>query len=260
MRIDSVEECNLDWGAASIWFITGVLVAVSVGSLIKGLTGLGLPLIAVPAIATIASVEEAVILMIIPGLGSNFSLVWSHRRFTELLREHRSFFVSGFIGGIVGTFLLVAVDDRWLRLALAVWLALYLVQYAFGNVLRGLFQARGAAAPVIGALAGISQGATGVSAQIIAPYFNSRHVQPAAYAFLVASAFLTASVAQLATTVSAGVLTPQRLALGAAALVPTLLFTRIGIRFAGKVSQLVFQRILIVVFVLMEIKLILDIL
>jgi uncharacterized membrane protein YfcA len=225
----------------------------------KGLTGMGLPLIAVPAIATIASVEEAVILIIIPGLGSNLWLVWSHRQFKNLLREHRNFYISCFIGGIAGTFMLVAVDDRWLRLALAAWLALYLVQYAFGSVLRGMFQARGAVAPVIGAAAGISQGATGVSAQIIAPYFHSKDIQPSAYAFLVATSFLTVSVAQLGTAFNAGIFTPERLALGAIALVPTLAFTQLGIRYASKVSQIAFQRALIVIFVVIEIKLVLDV-
>jgi hypothetical protein len=92
------------------------LVAISFGALIKGMTGLGLPLFAVPAIAMMTSVEEAVVLMIIPGLGSNLWLV----------------------GGTAGTI----------------------------------------------------QGATGVSAHIVAPYYHGRNVPPEAYAFLVAFSFL----------------------------------------------------------------------
>lgn len=249
----------MDWGAADMTFVAAVLAAIAFGSFVKGLTGIGLPLVAVPAIATISSVEEAVILMIIPGLGSNLSLVISHWQHENKLREHRNFLVSAFIGGILGTLLLINIDDRWLRLALATWLALYLLQYAFGNLLHRLFQARGPLALAFGLCAGVSQGATGISAQIIAPYFNSHNVKAAAYAFLVASAFLSASAAQLAASASSGILTGERLLLGIAALVPTLICTRLGILCAGKVSQSTFQKLLIAIFVIMEIKLLIDI-
>ena len=79
------------------------------------MTGLGLPLFAVPALATITSVEEAVILMIIPGLGSNLWLVTNHRRFAPLLRRHLPFLAAGFLGGLVGTYMLIVVDERWLK-------------------------------------------------------------------------------------------------------------------------------------------------
>jgi uncharacterized membrane protein YfcA len=235
------------------------LAAISMGSLIKGMTGLGLPLIAVPAIASFTSVEEAVVLMIIPTVGSNLWLVLNHRRFANLLAAHRGFLIAGFIGGMIGTFALVAIDDRWLKLALAAWLALYLLQFAFGNFLQGLFQARGAAAAAVGMTAGAIHGATGVSAHIVAPYLQGRGLSPEAYAFLIASAFLTFSAAQMTTAVSTELFTLPRLAIGLAALIPTLVFTRIGIGLAGKISAATFQRLLVAIFVLMEIKLITDV-
>jgi uncharacterized membrane protein YfcA len=249
----------LDWGSISIWLIAAVLAVISVGALVKGMTGLGLPLFAVPAIAMLTSVEEAVVLMIIPGLGSNIWLVLNHRRFSALLREHLPFLLAGFVGGIAGTFLLVAIDDRWLKLVLAAWLALYLIQYVLGDIFKSVFQARGAGAALVGAAAGTIQGATGVSAHIVAPYFHNRHAAPEAYAFLVACAFLTFSLAQLSTAVSTQLFTPERLTVGLIALVPTLLFTRVGIALAGKISNIVFQRILLVVFLAMEMKLITDV-
>lgn len=243
----------------STTLVVVALTAISVGALIKGMTGLGLPLIAVPAIATFTSVEEAVVLMIIPTFGSNLWLVASHRRFAGLIRTHLPFLIAGFLGGIFGTFALVAVDDRWLKLTLAAWLALYLLQFAFGNFLQSVFQAKGPGAAVVGFTGGTIQGATGVSAHIVAPYFHGRDVAANAYAFLIASAFLTFSAAQLVTATSTALFTPERLVLGTIALLPTLVFTRIGIAFAGRISKSAFQALLIAIFVLMEIKLIADV-
>ena len=58
----------MDLSVIGPWLVAAVLVAISLGAFFKGVTGLGLPLFAVPAIATITSVEEAVVLMIIPFL------------------------------------------------------------------------------------------------------------------------------------------------------------------------------------------------
>ncbi len=223
------------------------------------MTGIGLPLVAVPAIATFTSVEEAVVLMIIPTLGSNLWLVAAHRRFAGLVRAHLPFLIAGFLGGIFGTFALAAIDDRWLKLALAAWLAMYLLQFAFGNFLQSVFQAKGTAAAAVGFTGGAIQGATGVSAHIVAPYFHGRNLAAEAYAFLVACAFLTFSAAQLMTATGTQLFSPERLILGTVALVPALLFTRVGIRFAGSISQEAFQKLLIALFVLMEIKLLADV-
>ena len=249
----------LEPGTISAGLVVVALTAIALGALIKGMTGLGLPLIAVPAIATFASVEEAVVLMIIPTLGSNLWLVGTHRRFAALLPAHVPFLVAGLTGGIVGTLLLTAIDDRWLKLALALWLAVYLVQFVFGNVLRSLFQAKGKIAAAVGFIAGTIQGATGISAHIVAPYFHGRKLAPDAYAFLIACAFMTLSGAQLATAVGTQLFTAERLAIGMIALIPTLVFTQAGIRLAGKISGAVFQRILITIFVVMEVKLIADV-
>ena len=126
------EDRSLELTALSTGLVVVALLAISTGALIKGMTGLGLPLIAVPAIAAYTSVEEAVVLMIIPTFGSTLWLVGNHRRFAKLLSGHLPFLGAGFIGGIFGTFALAAVDDRWLKLTLAAWLAIYLLQFAFG--------------------------------------------------------------------------------------------------------------------------------
>ena len=249
----------MEIGSISIWLLVVVLTAITLGSLIKGMTGFGLPLIAVPAIASFTSVEEAVVLMILPVLGSNLWLVGSHRRFAHLLATHWPFILAGFIGGILGTFLLVAIDDRWLKLILAVWLALYLLQLVLGDALSFVFRAKGAASALVGLAAGTIQGASGVSAHIVAPYFQGRQVDPAAYAFLIAAAFLTFGSAQLLTALGNQLFDAERLTLGLLALIPTLIFTQIGIRCAGMISVSVFRKIILALFILMEIKLIADV-
>ena len=249
----------MDLASVSPGLIIAVLVLISLGSWIKGLTGMGLPLFAIPALATLTTVEEAVVLMIIPVLGSNLALVVSHRRHQKALVTHKAFLVAGFAGGIIGTLLLDDIGDRWLKLLLAAWLGLYLVQRVVGKRPTLPATVQRPVAAVVGAIAGAVQGATGVSAQIVAPYFNGRGLAPGAFAFLMATSFLTFSVAQLVTAAGSGLFTAGRMTIGVMALLPTLVFTRLGIAYSDGISQALFQRILLVVFVLMEIRLLWDV-
>ncbi len=239
--------------------LMGILIAIALGALLKGMTGLGLPMFAVPALASFTSVEEAVVLMIIPGIAANLWLVINHRRHRHLLREHLPFLISGFVGGLIGSAALVLIDDRWLKLFLVVWLGLYLIQYFVANGSTKIFAARGNAGYVLGLTGGTLQGSTGISAQVVAPYYHARGLAREGYAFAVAFTFLLFSVAQVAATTSLDLMSAARFQLSLIALVPTLMFTWLGIKLARKVSHALFNRILLVTFVLMELKLIADI-
>lgn len=244
----------------NLWLIAIVLSLIATGAWIKGLTGMGLPIFAVPALATFTTVEEAVILMIIPGLGSNVWLIANHRRHGASLLAHKPFLIGGFLGGVAGTLLLDQFDDRWLKSLLALWLGIYLLQRLIGRKPELAFRPGASLAAAIGGLAGTTQGAVGISSQIVAPYFNRRDIEPSQFAFLMSTAFLVFSVAQLITAVGEGLFTPDRVAVSTAALLPVAIFTQLGIRYANRVSQDLFQKILLGVFVLMEIKLLWDVL
>ena len=250
----------MDLGILNVGLIAAVLALIALGSWIKGLTGMGLPVFAVPAVATLTSVEEAVVLMILPGLGANLWLIVSHRRFGETINRHKPFMIAGLLGGVAGTLLLDKIDDRWLKSLLAAWLAVYLLQRLFVKGARLQFQPTGAVAGVIGAIAGTTQGAVGISSQIVAPYFNNRVLEPGAYAFLMATAFLVFSIGQLIAAAAGGLFTADRVAIGTAALIPVAIFTQLGIRYSSRVSRDAFQKILLGVFFLMELKLLWDVL
>ena len=54
-------------------------IALVVGGFVKGATGTGLPMVAVPVMAAFIGVPHAVAVMAIPILATNLWLVWSHR-------------------------------------------------------------------------------------------------------------------------------------------------------------------------------------
>lgn len=235
------------------------VLAISLGSLVKGITGMGLPLFAVPALASLTTVEEAVVLMVFPSLGANLWLVVSHRQYRQLIKEHMPFVVTGFAGALVGTWLLQSLDDRWLKLLVVIWLGLYLIQYFTNRDALEIFGANRKMGYPLGAAAGIVQGASGLSGQVVGPYFHARGLSRHPYAFAVAFTFFVLTIAQLTAMTNLDLLTPERTRMSLLALVPALLFTQAGIALSSKVSHAVFTKVLIATFILMEMKLIYDI-
>ena len=173
------------------------MFAIGIGALAKGITGVGLPILAVPVLASFTSVEEAVVLMVLPSIAANGWLVVTHRKWA-VLREHRGFLLFGLAGG--------------------------------------------------------------VSAPIVAPYFHANGLVRETYAFATASTFLLFSGAQLAAMFRLELLTTERLTIGLMVVVPTLVFTQLGIRWSRSISERAFHNILLTLFVVMELKLVIDVL
>lgn len=248
----------MDLSQISFGLLAITLAAIALGSLAKGITGVGLPILAVPVLASFTSVEEAVVLMALPGLAANGWLVITHRRWSAL-RSHVRFLLPGVIGIVLGTWLLSTLDDRWLKLILATWLGVYLLQYFSKRSWDHYFSGRGGTAPVLGLAAGTVQGAAGISAPIVAPYFHANGLVRETYAFAAGFTFFLLSVTQVAAMGRFGLFTGERLTIGLSVVIPTLLFTHAGIRLSRRIREETFHRILLALFVLMELKLIFDI-
>ena len=236
-----------------------ILTTIAVGALIKGITGLGLPMFAIPALAMFVPVDVAVIVMALPSLIANAWLIIVHRKNLPMMRSHRAFLALGFFGALIGTWFLANLDDAVLRIVLASWLGIYLIQLFTGTAKSAMFSGKFGTAGPLGFAAGTLQGATGISAPVIAPYFHAHGLTLSAYAFAVACTFALLSAGQLSTMATVNLLTPALLGYSLLATITTMLFLPVGVRIAKKLSRETFDRILPVLFILIEIKLLYDI-
>lgn len=243
-------------GATALALLALIFVALGVGSFAKGVTGIGLPLFAIPLLASFIGVERAVVIMVVPSLASNVWLVWVHRRAAPPAAQTRSFLVFGVAGGLAGTWLLAAANARALTLMLALWLGLYLVMMIVRPQLR--LSRPQAAAPPWGFVAGAVQGATGMSAPVIAPFLSGLGLVKDAFVFSIALAFTLFSVAQVAAMLHFDLLTAERALQGMIALVPVAIFLPLGVRWARRLSAVAFQRALFATLVVVELRLLYD--
>ncbi|MFA9430458.1 sulfite exporter TauE/SafE family protein [Egicoccus sp. AB-alg2] len=235
-----------------------VLVAVVIGSITKGVTGSGLPTVAIPVMAGFIGVEAAVIVMAFPTVVTNSWLLWEHRHEARNARHLKRMLATGAAGSVAGVFILTTLPAAVLSLTLA----LVIFTYAGYSLVRpdvaiGERSAR-VLSPGVGFAGGIAQGATGIAGPLVATYVHGFRLDPGAYVFTIAAQFQVFAAVQVATFLALGRYTVDLALSSLLALVPVVLFLPVGIRLARRLDARRFHRVVLIVLVVMGGKLFYD--
>lgn len=225
-----------------------ITVALAAGGLVKGATGMGLPLVALPALTAAFGLTHAIGLLVLPVLASN---LWQVIR----LRAERSAPGLGFMprfligvgaGVVAGTWLLKTLPERWLLVTLGLILIGYVVLRLARPAMRiGPELARRVGLPV-GIAAGVLNGATGISAPVGVTFIHWMGLERDAHVFTVSTMFFAMGAVQLPAMFAAGLMQPHWLLEGAYALIPILLFMPVGRMLAKRMSREAFDRLILI--------------
>ena len=218
-------------------------LALAAGAVVKGATGMGLPLIALPVLTAAFGLQHAVGLMVIPLIVTNAWQVWRFRREAraDTLAFLPPFLLAGIVGIVIGTWALTALPERLLVFSLGVILLAYVLLRLFNpHLALSTIMAR-RFGPLAGAGGGMLQGATGISAPIGVTFIHAMSLAREAHVFAVSAMFLTFAVTQLPALWLTGVMQPLWLLQGVLALVPILLFMPLGQAIAGRLSRKAFD-------------------
>lgn len=223
-----------------------VVVVISLAYLVKGTVGIGGPLLAIPYIAGITSVEYAVVVLSLANLVSNGWLLWEHRagaRGTGFVMV--PFLVVGTAATIAGTWLLTEVDDRVLQVVIAIVIVAYIVRY-LADPRFGLEHgtARRLAAPM-GLVGGGLLGATGTAGPLIATYLHAVRLGRSSFVYMMSLTFQIFGLIQIVTLVVLGAFTPERTTQALWAIVPVAVMTSVGIRIGRRLQQRVLEYVVL---------------
>jgi uncharacterized membrane protein YfcA len=223
-----------------------VLLVIAVAYTVKGVAGMGGPLLAIPFIAAITNVEYAVVVLSLANMVSNGWLLWEHRsgaKGTGFVMI--PFLVAGTVATIVGTWVLTEFDDRVLSVVIAIVIAAYIWRYLADPQFRlEKDTARRLAAPM-GMVGGGLLGATGTAGPLIATYIHSIRMSRPSYIHMMSLTFSVFGIIQLVTLVVLGAFTPERTTQALWAIVPVALMTLIGIRIGRLINQRTFELVVL---------------
>jgi uncharacterized membrane protein YfcA len=238
--------------------LQGLLIifgGLAAGGLVKGVTGLGLPLIAVPVIAGALGVQRAVLVMIIPGMLLNAWQAWTHRDCRHEIPELPRLLMWGLPGAAIGAGVLYLASERVLASVLAGCIAAYLFLRYMRPDFKLAMATRKRIAPVIGLFSGALQTSTGISAPLIGSYMHALGLQPRAYVFAVAVPFGSFAAAHFTVLSTLRLYTTEVLMESMLAVVPAVIFIRLGERLRVYVQPRVFDHLIRIVLALISIRL-----
>jgi len=230
-------------------------LAILFGGLLKGVVGMGAPLFAIPVLAAIYGVPTALAVMTLPLIASNLWQMWTYRTATEGRGALALMLAGGVIGIAIGTALLGIVPEAWLATTLGVLLLVYLgVHMARPEFAVTPSAARRAALPV-GVVTGMMQGAAGVSTPVSVTFIHSQRLPREAHLFAVSSMFTIMAVTQVVALSAVGIMDLRLAATSVAALAPILIGVWLGQILGEHVSRQVFERLTLVVLLLVALGL-----
>jgi uncharacterized protein len=238
--------------------VVAILLAVVIGSLAKGVTGSGLPTVAVPVMAGVIGVEAAVVIMALPTVVTNTWLLWEHRGSAKDARHLKRMLASGAVGVGLGVWLLTTLPDRVLSLALAGVIFAYAAFAVVRPEIATPLRVARYLSPPVGFAGGVAQGATGIAGPLVATYVHGFKLAPSAYVFTIAAQFQLFAAVQVAVFVAAGRYTGELFLASLLALVPIVLVLPLGIRLGRRLERRRFERVVLAVLVVMGLKLLFD--
>ncbi|ABD56717.1 protein of unknown function DUF81 [Jannaschia sp. CCS1] len=185
----------------------------------KGATGAGAPVVAVPMLAVAFDVPTAVAIFTIPNLLSNGWQSWQYRAHQVPAGFTRAFAMAGVAGAGIGTFVLVSVPSALLEGVAALVICAYIAfRFARPGWQLNLSAAQRIVWP-IGTAAGVLQGAIGVSAPISVTFLSAMRLDRLQFVATIAIFFLSMSLIQIPMMAAFGLLTPHVALLGLGAFV-----------------------------------------
>ena len=234
-------------------------LAFATGGVLKGATGVGAPLIAVPVMTSFVDIRFAVAVFVVPNLVVN--LIQSVIYWRALTNK---FFLlilclSAGPGAFAGSLVLHRASGGALEMMMAA-LVLFYVGFRLCKPSWQLSMpvARKLNLPV-GFLAGFLQGAFGISAPATLTFLNAIKFERKEFIIIVSMFFMTMSLIQMPSLFYLGLLQPEHLVLGLLAVIPLIGCMPVGALILRRATPEIFDKIIMLILVGVAVRLLLNI-
>lgn len=203
---------------------------------------MGGPLLAIPLIAPVTSVEHAVVVVSFANVLANGWLLWENRASARGLRWLlMPLLVAGTVGTVFGSWLLTELDDRILSWVLAGVVVTYIVRFLTRPQFRLQDTAGRLLAGPVGLTGGILSGGTGIGGPLFATYLHALRLERTVFVFTISLIFQILGPIQMTVLASLGSYTEIRVHQALFALLPVVVVLPFGMLLARRLPQKVFE-------------------
>lgn len=244
--LDSL-QASLNVGLAGF---LGLLAVQLVAGGVKGVLGIGLPLVSVPLLSQVMPVPTAIAVMTLPILVSNLYQGLDRQLVRPTLRRFWPMILTAMLTCLASAQLLVALDAQTTYVTLGLIVMTFALFSLVGDRLTLPPRLERPLGPVVGLLAGALGGLSNFFGPPIIVYLVSLKLSKDAFVCAVGLAFVAAGLPLWGTLAAEGVLGTAELIASAAFILPVMLGVLLGQRIRAVVPQRGFRLALLVVLLL----------
>ena len=243
----------LELGAVALIACAGAMIA---GGAVKGVVGIGLPLVSLPVMATFIPVPKAIALLLLPSFVTSIWQVFHGGFLGRSVRRFWPLLLGMAIGTVISVRVLAIVDTHVLYLALGSLVA------TFAVVLhrRLVFAVPPRAEPWLGPVAGMASGLVGglsmLFATVYVMYLSGLKLGKDFFVAVVALTNVTATIVLAAAMARYDLLGGSEFAGSLFALVPAFAGLMLGQWLRGRIDEQRFRKVLAIVLFVIGLNLI----
>lgn len=226
----------------SISLLAAISATFFVAGMVKGVTGMGLPTVAMGVLSSLISPLTAASLLIVPSFVTNVWQLLAGSSFSALVRRFSLLAFAVVVGTFAGSYLLATGDTRLTTGALGGALILYAGHALLARQLHVPSTLEPLLSPVVGLITGLLTGATGVFVVPAVPYLQALGMEKEELVQALGLSFTVSTVALAGALAWHGAFRIDNLALSALAIVPALAGMWTGQIIRNRVSPTTFRR------------------
>ena len=231
-------------------------LALFAGGAVKGLVGIGIPLVSISLLSLFLPLTDAVALLPVPMIVANVWMSFAGNHFLPALRRFWPLVLAMFAGTVVGAHVLVALDLASLNLLVGIFVVVFCLSSHVNPAMRLPNRYEVGAGVVAGGIGGFMGGLSALFGPPLIMYFASLRLDRDTFVGVISSIYLCCSVTLVIVFGSVGVMSRAQLAESTLACVPLLIGVWVGRRFRGRIDEVLFRKLLLVALLAVGVRLI----
>jgi len=234
-----------------------IAITFLLAGIVKGVTGMGLPTLAMGLLGTMMAPVTAASLLIVPSFVTNVWQLFAGPSFFAILRRLWLMMAGILVGTIAGSRLLASDNVKWTTAGLGAALIIYAAYSLLARQPTVPARAERWSSPFVGFLTGLVTGGTGVFVVPAVPYIQALGLSRDDLIQALGLSFTVSTIALALGLASHGAFEAGHLAMSSLAVLPALLGMWLGQVLRQKISPATFRRWFLIFLILLGAELLL---
>lgn len=230
----------------TVFLVAAVATTFFLAGMVKGVTGMGLPTVAMGVLGALLSPLTAAALLLLPSFITNVWQLVSGPHVMALLRRLWPMMVTITIGTLASSALLAGGDTRLTTSLLGGVLVIYASYTLLARPLRVSTDSERWASPLIGLVTGVVTGGTGVFVIPAVPYLQALGFEKDDLVQALGLSFTVSTIALAAGLFWHGAVPKGDMLMSTLAIIPALLGMAAGQAIRARISPPVFRRVFLI--------------